>query len=373
MSKARATLSPIPYIKNNKRRTLTLIVSLGLFASMIYLFGYILASTSEPFYEGLSRAYERMTFVCENIELGEYETNEEWDALIRPVMEKSRDKARKDLGNDNVFIVRQTYAVMKGVMGQSGVPVTLFDNPSELKTYCDHMGMELTSGRMPQEPGELIVSNRLYRNSGDGLLSRLSGSYRIVGFADSPFYTFCGISLSVENNYMLVILHGEGDDVVKKLEEKGWDLAYYSNFAQEKESFENETGYVDDIKAIFTSVGTSLLCICIMVILSIHIRDRHEEWCLYSSIGYPTGEIWLLATRELLICFAAGLAFGAVFTAGALALLDCFLMAPLGLSVTMIRPDDIILVLLMITAVFGLCQIPLFLQIRKITTVDEIE
>jgi len=41
--------------------------------------------------------------------------------------------------------------------------------------------------------------------------------------------------------------------------------------------------------------------------------------------------------------------------------------------VPFIRPLDAQKVILMLIAIFGLCQIPLFLQIRTINTVDQIE
>ena len=53
--------------------------------------------------------------------------------------------------------------------------------------------------------------------------------------------------------------------------------------------------------------------------------------------------------------------------------MDKFLIDPMGLYVPLIRPGDEQKVLLMLIAIFGLCQIPLFLQIRAINTVDQIE
>ena len=110
-----------------------------------------------------------------------------------------------------------------------------------------------------------------------------------------------------------------------------------------------------------------------LVVLSIHIRDRHEEWCLFNSIGFSSFDIYILAVKEILICFGAAILLGGILSALAVTGLNTFMIDPMGLYVHIIRPGDAQKVILMLIAIFGLCQIPLFLQIRTINTVDQIE
>ena len=130
---------------------------------------------------------------------------------------------------------------------------------------------------------------------------------------------------------------------------------------------------LNNIKVIFTAVAGSLLSICVLVVLGLHIRDRHEEWCLYNSIGFSVGEIYIMALKELLISFALAIAFGALATGVLIGCLKVFLVDPMGLPLNPVRPGDMKMVGIMLITVFALCQIPVFWQMRTITTVDEIE
>jgi len=130
---------------------------------------------------------------------------------------------------------------------------------------------------------------------------------------------------------------------------------------------------LEDIKILITAISGTLLGICVLVVLSIHIRDRHEEWCLFNSIGFSSFEIYILAVKELLISFGGAVLIGCILSGLAVLGLGKFLIEPMGLYVPFIRPLDAQKVILMLIAIFGLCQIPLFLQIRTINTVDQIE
>ena len=106
MSSKRAKLSPLPYISHNKRRTGALVISLSVFAMMIYTLGYLLGCVIEPFETNMYGAYAKKTLFCERVDPGEYETTEEWNELITPLLEEQRDRAREDLGTDEVYVVR---------------------------------------------------------------------------------------------------------------------------------------------------------------------------------------------------------------------------------------------------------------------------
>lgn len=374
MKEKGSKLSPLPYLKHNRRRAASLIVSLGVFAMMIYTLGYLLGSTAEPYEQITDSCYKKYTLFYSPIEIGEYETNEEWYEMARPAMDEECEKAKRDLGNDDVFVVRVGNAPISSVIGSSTVRIFYFDGQDEVERFTEHMGARLVSGRLPEKPGELLVDVNAYKNAGEGILDYVSDSYKIVGQVESPYYLVYGIPMVIENNLMIMVFHDNEDYKVNDiLSAKGWDIDYCDDYEFESGSSAKLIDSLNNIKTIFTAVAGTLLSICVLVVLGLHIRDRHEEWCLYNSIGFSVGEIYVMALKELLLSFLLSAVIGALMTAVAVAGLKFFLVDPLGLPLAYIRPDDMKMAALMMITVFGLCQIPIFLQMRTITTVDEIE
>ena len=374
MSSKRAKLSPLPYIKHNKRRTSALVISLSMFAMMIYTLGYLLGCVIEPFETNMYGVKAKMTLFCGRVDIGEYETTEEWNELVTPVMEDQRDRAKEVLGTDDVFVVRLGNVKLNTIFGEASTVVFYFDTEEEMNRYADHVGAHLVSGRMPENPGEIVVDTMAYKNAGEGLLSTLGEGHTIVGQVECPYYALFGYPLEIENNLSILALHDSADaDVAKKLEAAGWDLVYYNDYESSSEQYCEMIETLEDIKILITAISGTLLGICVLVVLSIHIRDRHEEWCLFNSIGFSSFEIYILAVKELLISFGGAVLIGCILSGLAVLGLGKFLIEPMGLYVPFIRPLDAQKVILMLIAIFGLCQIPLFLQIRTINTVDQIE
>ncbi len=374
MSKGKAGLSALPYIRHNKRRIGVLIISLAMFFLMVYSLGFLLGCVVEPFENNMYGTLKKYTLVVTPVDAGEYETAEEWNENITPLLEEQRDKAREDLNTEDVFAIRCGYIRLKTIIAESSSTIFYFDEDEEMQRYCENMGAHLVSGRMPQNPGEIVVDTMLYKNSGEDILRGLGEGHKIVGQVECPYYVAFGSPLGVENNAMLIVLHeDENADVINRLTDKGWDISYYSDYASSLEEFQGIIDSLNSIKVMVTAVAGVILGICVNVVLSIHIRDRHEEMCLFNSIGFSSYEIYLLMLKELLISFGIGLIAGVIMSSIAVTALNRFLMAPMGLYVPAIRPTDAKMALLMLAGIFGFCQIPMFLQIRTINTVDQIE
>ena len=165
MSSKKAKLSPLPYISHNKRRTGALVISLSVFAMMIYTLGYLLGCVIEPFETNMYGAFAKKTLFCERVDPGEYETTEEWNELITPLLEEQRDRAREALGTDEVYVIRAGSVKINTIFGEAYTQVFYFDNEEDMEHYAEHMGAHLVSGRMPENPGEIVVDTMAYKNA----------------------------------------------------------------------------------------------------------------------------------------------------------------------------------------------------------------
>ena len=153
----------------------------------------------------------------------------------------------------------------------------------------------------------------------------------------------------------------------------GYDPQYFSNQEKALKAHKDSLGSMDIVQTILTSVSGALLLICVAVVLSLHIMDRHNEWCLFHSIGFSTGEIYVMALKEILICIGIALVVGSVLSWLTVFCLNVFLYEPVGVAIKLWRPDAVPRILAVFLALIGIAQIPIWNGMRKIQTIDTIE
>ncbi|MCR5803352.1 MAG: hypothetical protein K6G47_03730 [Clostridia bacterium] len=378
MSREKTGLSPLPYIKNNKRRILALVISISLFGTMLYVLGYFLGTFEEPYGEPVTKIYDHITLFLENpirYAPEDYveDPNVDLDTRAIPIMEKEAETVSKDIGEEVLVVRRGVYRIESSV-GMQTIPIFYFQTPEDAQKFYDKYDMELVEGRMPQNPGEMVVDEISYTNQGDDLFDLSNDNYKIVGKVKCDNYAFFGLPLPNENNFMCMILHDENDiDYKELLTKMGHETSYFYNRDNRIEDSKGDMESLPKIKFLFTGISTAVLLICVVAVLSLHIRDRHEEWCLLNSIGYSVTDVYLMAIKEQLISFGLAAVVTAVLSTISVIIIKTLMVDPKGFYISEIRPEDIKLIAEVFLAVFALCNIPIFIQLRKITTIDDIE
>ena len=104
-----------------------------------------------------------------------------------------------------------------------------------------------------------------------------------------------------------------------------------------------------------------------------YLRDRHNEWCLYCSIGYSRKEIYSLVMRELLFVFGIALVIGIGLAAAAVVAIDFFMLTPQGLKCKYFYPDAIVEILCAYVLLVGALQIPIRYALHRIRTIDAMD
>jgi hypothetical protein len=81
----------------------------------------------------------------------------------------------------------------------------------------------------------------------------------------------------------------------------------------------------------------------------------------------------LSALKELLITFGLSLGFAAIITT--LLILGCtlFLVEPIGLMSSPFMPGILFQIFCILVLIYGVLQLPLFLAMQRIRTIDEIK
>ena len=373
-NKERATLSAMPYIKGNKKRIRALVISLSMFVVLSYLVSYVLACCQEPFMQACSEPYRDMLLTSPHVVIEDYESVEEWSELATEEVKKCAAEIEKVPGITGTLLFREGRVRMKSVVGETTLPCFLMDDKEDVKTLMDYKGVNMISGRLPEAPGEVIIDEKLWRNMGDEVLKEMSDRYNVVGQFESDYYLAMGMALSSENDINLIVFHpDDGKDYGQMIKDAGIELYYVSDYESQQKGIMDDVGSLSSVEHLIQFATGILLAICLLVVLSLHIMDRHEEWCLMNSIGFSSGEIYAMALRELLFCFVMALGIGIVFSAVSGIVFDKLLCSPIGVHIGLFRQSAIPVIFGVLIAIYGCAQIPLFVNIRRVCTVDAIE
>ena len=379
MNKSRSKLSPWPYIRNNRVRTTVLIISLSVFMLMIYCVNYVIGGIGEPFYQSDVAPYDRMQLVASKLDMNgaDYETDEEY---LMEAWNRARSACASIPRQDGV-VDAKAFAwqdvPLNSVIGSTSVDCFLFEDAKDCEEYLSHMDAKLVSGRMPEKAGEIVLEKRLINNhkNDNDLMKYMGDNYEVVGTVKSDYYLAFGIAQPGENdiNELLLIEPGSQVNPKEAFEQSGYETSWFRDKAKALKNHEESIGAMGTVQTLLTAVSGALLLICVSVVLSLHIMDRHSEWCLLHSIGFSTGEIYVMALKEILICVAISVVTGAVLSALTVIGLHTFLYEPIGVAIKLWRGDAIPRILVVFLALIGVAQIPIFTGMRKIQTIDAIE
>ena len=378
-------LSAIRYLKNNKRRAAVLIVSLALCFMLTYISQFLLSSTTETFRTPVMENPRKIQYVYLSGEtLGIDFENLEQEMLIAEYARKNAElaeKLKKHDGVKNVYCFQIVYCRLTPVVGGIAYEVPL-GSKEEITELMEYMGVGLSEGRLPEAPGEIVLDGASMKNNRYELNDYLNENdygekYRIVGILDGDSYFGCGIRAEEIYTDMITIL-SDIADISAELRTEGIevrenydtvvDLKWGENFLKTE---------VEDVignSTVFIYVGILiLLSISLLVVYTMYLRDRRNEWCLYCSIGYSRKTIYFAIVRELLFTFGAALVIGGAVTALSVVLLDHLIIREQGLRCRYFYPQTLWEMICSYVMILGILQIPLRYALYKIRTIDAID
>lgn len=380
-------ISAMNYIKNNKRRVSVLIVSLTLFVVMVYVSQFLLSSTEETFRPVMLENTKKMQFLSIAGSSFGLDTTQDSDVLMEQYEEKVEElKSRLLLESSisEVYYSQVIYTYVKPAIGQIATECPLLTQ-EELPEILEHMGGKLSKGRMPEKEGEMLLDHASMLNNGYQVgdyfrQDTYAEKYVIVGEIECDFYFGCGIAREEDNlNKMLIVLSDGGiQDFTELL--IGYGINIRENFDEIVDQkiatrwFQEEV--IEQLNASTKYIYPSIivvLFISIFVVYITYLRDRHDEWCLYSSIGYSKKTIYFSIMRELMFTFGFALFAGGILTSIMVVLLDYGMIQTLGLRCKYLYSNTIGEILCVFVLLLGLLQIPIQYALMKIKTIDAME
>lgn len=381
-------LYALKYIRNNKKRVATLVVSLTLYFVLMYITDFLLAVTEETFRPVFLENTKKIQYympvgstlgidhesMSDEEFYGQY--GEKTDELAKKLMENSKIKAVY-----NSFVV---WNLLTPPIGQMTNEIPLVSK-EDVPTILEHMDAELTEGRLPENEGEIVMDAMSMKNGGyslgDGLSSHdeYEDYYKIVGVIECDTYFACGIRNPDFSSLSMLIILSEGvtsltDELAKAGVTVQEGLDEVVDLESGKEMFKKDVVDViaSSTRIVYTGIPI-LLCIALLIVYTTYLRDRHNEWCLYCSIGYSRKTIYFSILRELLFTFVLSVAAGLVLSAATAVILDAVMLSPMGVRSRYISIDTVGSILCTYALLFAVLQLPVRYALYRIRTVDALE
>lgn len=381
-------ISAVKYIRNNKRTCFVLIIAFALTIMVMYVINFLLSATKESFKTIMLEMpkkvmYANLSDAAYGINEEDFATHEEYVDKYQETVEETENKMR---ALDGVKFVKRAQKIdtkYAGIIGMVVYETPLLEK-EEIKGYIDHFNAKLIDGKMPEEPGDVLVDKNVFANR----------HYEIGGYYMKDFYgeafKVCGV---IESDYMICVGMPNG------FTNSGWytvicidePITQFKDIAEKLDLNISETEdiidandyrafYDDDVvKSIDSSMDIIILVVMIFLAISVIVayvsfmRNRVSEYCLYSSIGYSKKSIYAMMMREMIIIFGTGIIIGAMIAGVIVIFLNKTAVEPMGLIGKLVDLNQISKIMTAIICIIGLLQIPAVMTINSIKTIDMIE
>lgn len=381
------------YLKNNKKRAAVLIVSLGLYFALLYGISFFVNPmyyTDEAVYLGNGELMQ-MAFVNNAGRLpmdltlweeGSSATDENKIVELNRAIKEFATELGKDARVDHVLQCFTYGVTVHTLTGSSYYSIPMVTK-EQAQLICDYIGVRLVEGNYPEQPGDILMDERMAKNRnvqvGDKLYDE---STRISGIVSCSSYFAVGIEPEelMVKRFLIFLDQGTLTDLKQFFQEYDWEASNNnSSQIQIIYDIENSKEVVDKFKdemqqpmGVMIYVITIVMGITLYFVYQLHIKDRYEEWCLYRSLGYSQREVFSLALREYGICILGSMVLAILF----LLLIFYFggnMMKSKGIVYHLWIPDTFLQLTAIMVFLSGVLQIPVFQAMQHITTIDAIE
>lgn len=381
-------LSAMKYVKNNKRRIAVLVVSLALSFMLTYLTNFLLLATEETcrvcaVYNMEKIQYAYLTGSTLGIDVDNVQ-GDEFNEQYREKNLKLSEALRKYDGVNETYYTQVLFNYIDMSFGSWGVQIPLMEK-DDISAIFEHWGIKLAEGRMPENAGEIVLDKAAMSNGGYVCgnyfeENQYEKAYKIVGVLESDRYIGYGIQnpeKSIVEMHM-ILSDGSIDNLSRLLELEGINTKIGAD-----NIFDVEHGQEDVQINITNAIGTSttiiyvvitvIMFLSLYIVYTMYLRDRHNEWCLYCSIGFSRKEIYKAIMRELLFTIGLAIVVGIAITVIGAFGVDKLLLSSKGIKCRYIYPGTFAEILCTYVLLVGLLQLPVRLALHKIKTVDAID
>ncbi len=379
-------LSAFKYIRNNKKTVGVLMGALTIAFVAIYLIYFLLITATVSMKPILLELPKKVAYVdispeTLGMDLSKFETGEEADDAYLKAQEKLCEELRKYPDIQDAYYKQIIYASYQSVIGGWSYEVPLIE-ADKIPEYLEHMDAKLIEGRLPEEDGEVLVDSAVMKNQnykvGDWFIEKQMGkTFKISGVIESDCMACVGIPMGYSNSGWYLVILNDDADIRGILKEQGITLSEADTIV---DSIEGEKSYKEELKDVLDSAISAIfiivmtfIAIAVLVAYVSFMRNRVNEYCLYTSIGYGRSKVYGMIIREMFIIFGASMLIGFIISLVGAEILNTVLLVPKGLVNQIFHIDAFGRIAAMLVFIMGILQIPILININSIKTIDAIE
>jgi len=294
------------------------------------------------------------------------------------------ERLKKHKEISEVYYAQTLYVMITATIGNLTVEMPCVPK-QDIPVLLKHFDAEIAKGRLPEKEGEVVLDEASMKNNQYSLNDwfneeEYGKTFRIVGVLACDSYFGCGIPSETCNlqSQLAVLSDGSIKDMSRILHKEGIDVRDTYDTVLDykwgewflKNEIVDVIGNSTDI--IYTGI-ILILSVSLFIVYTTYLRDRHNEWCLYCSIGYSRKSIYDSILRELLFTFVVALVFGMILVFGSVVLLDYAMIQPKGLRCRYFQPETLGEILCTYGLLLGILQMPVRYALYRIRTIDALD
>lgn len=381
----KSNLSAWNYVKNNKRSAATMISALALSFAVIYIVHVLLMTSVEGFKPMLLEFPKKVGFFSiseKTLEKSKVKGAEDGD--VKEKMQVLLETLRAKEGVNDITWAQVLQAQLQAVIGMWSEEFPLYESREEIEKYLEHTGAKLVDGRLPGAAGEVVVSSMVMKNRkmqiGDWFRKEAFGeTFRIVGEVESDIMVSVGMPNHHYNSgsYYVIQYDEANADLTAYFKEMGVELSasdiVYDLPAHREHFREDCDELIANIINTISAVVMFFVAVTMLIAYVSFLRNRVNEYCLYTSIGYRRWEVYGMMMREMFIIFGIGFLIGMVLAVPSAILLKTAVLDPAGIISEAWYPGMIAKLAAIMLLILGLLQIPVLVSLWKMKTIDRLE
>jgi len=381
----KSNLSAWNYVKNNKRSAATMISALALSFAVIYIVHVLLMTSVEGFKPMLLEFPKKVGFFSiseKTLEKSKVKGAEDGDTKEK--MQVLLETLRAKEGVKDITWAQVLQAQLQAVIGMWSEEFPLYTSTEEIERYLNHTGAKLVKGRLPEAPGEVVISSMVLKNRkmqiGDWFRKDAFGeSFRIVGEVESDIMVSVGMPNHHYNcgSYYVILYDEATANLTLFFEEMGVELSASDtvyDLPAHREHFRDDCDLlIANIMNTISAVVMFFVAVAMLIAYVSFLRNRVNEYCLYASIGYRRWEVYGMMMREMFILFGLGFLIGVVLAIPSAILLKVAVLDPAGIVSVAWYPGMIAKLGSIMLLILGLLQIPVLVSLWKMKTIDQLE
>lgn len=357
-------LSALKYVIRNKKKALTLVLSICLGVFLVYFPGMIINQTTYLVKNVYEKTFTRYSYVYKN---------------KNPISEETINKIKN---NENVA------KVLPAGNGQLSFPILLGNTSCEalfikkdyISSLMKDMNLKLIEGRLPKEsPQEMIIHKKVALSKGLKVNDVIFNNVTIVGIMDGPsIINFASIPNSSEENLtkeglMVVAKKNKINELNSFLEALPAKEIRISNLNSYQNAYNKGNKFLSSISLVLEALVIIVLSITLGNISYINIHRRKKELGILLAIGYTKKLLYKKLIKETIICCIVGYISGIFVTISIGWILNAALLIGKGFEIPLLDTNIILATLFIPIFAIIFCLIPAIKALKNTDVIEIIE